>query len=81
MVAKFKAEAHFNSKAIGKNWEKGICQLLPNSTNNVWLNDPRWEDPMRQAQICLDKRKAVPNPDKIWYTNAYTEMDNIILHK
>lgn len=81
MVAKFKAEAHFNSKAIGKDWEQGICQLLPNKTNNVWLNDPRWSDPMFQAQVCLDKRKAVPNPDKIWHANAYTEMDNIILHK
>ena len=81
MVAKFKAEWHFNSEAIGKNWEKGICQLLPNRTNNVWLNDPRWSDPMRQAKICLEKWKTVPDPDKIRYANAYTEIDNIILHK
>ena len=80
MVAKFTAEAHFNPDAIGKDWEEGICQLLHNKTNDVWLNDPRWSDPMYQAQVCLDKRKAVPNPDKIRHANAYTEMDNIVLY-
>jgi hypothetical protein len=78
MIGKFKWESQFNVNALGKNWEKGICQLLPNKTNNVWINDPRRNEGREfQAQVCLEKRNAVPNPDKIWYANAYIELKNI----
>lgn len=82
MMAKFIAEAHFNPEAVGKEWEKWICQLLSNATNNVWINDPRWSDPMRQAKICMEKWEAVPenNRDMIRRANWDTEKDNIILH-
>lgn len=81
MIAKFIAEAHFDVNARGKAGEQGICQLIPNKTNNVWLKDPRrkqwWEF---QAKICLEKWNAVPekNRDVIRQANAYTELKNII---
>lgn len=79
MIAKFIAEAHGNVNAIGKDWERWTCQLIPNSTNNVWINDPRWNEWREfQAQVCLEKWNAVPDPDAIWYANAYTELKNII---
>lgn len=65
MIASFIQESQLNPKALWLAWEKWYCQLLPNSTNNVWLNDPRREDPMRQAKICLEKRQAVPVPSAI----------------
>lgn len=80
MIAKFIAEAHFDIYARGKAGEQGICQLMPNRTNNVWLKDPRreqwWEF---QAKICLEKWNAVPekNRDTIRQANAYTELWNI----
>jgi hypothetical protein len=58
----------------------GMCQLMYNSTNKVWIDDPRWSDPMRQAQICAEKWEVVPDPDKIWFANENTEIDNIILY-
>lgn len=67
MIATFMAEASFNKDARWKAWERGICQLLPNRTNNKWINDERWSDIMFQAEVCLDKWKAVPKPSKIWY--------------
>lgn len=67
MITTFMAEAMFNKDAIWKAWERGICQLLPNRTNNKWINDERWSDIMYQAEVCVDKRLAVPNPSKIWY--------------
>lgn len=67
MIATFMAEAMFNKDAVGKAGEKWICQLLPNRTNNKWINDERWNDIMFQAEVCVDKRLAVPKPSKIWY--------------
>ena len=67
MIATFIAEASFNKDAVWKAWERGICQLLPNRTNNKWINDERWSDIMFQAEVCLDKWKVVPKPSKIWY--------------
>ena len=80
MIAKFIAEAHFDINATGKLGEKGMCQLIPNSTNNKWINDPRRKDPMRQAKICMEKWLAVPvkNQDIIWHSNEYTEYKNIL---
>lgn len=80
MIAKFKAEAGFNPTVLGDRWEMGICQLLPNKTNNIWIKSGKRSDPMYQAKICLEKWNAVPNPDKIWYANAYSEMWNIIFN-
>ena len=67
MIATFIAEANFNKDAVGKAGEKWICQLLPNRTNNKWINDERWNDIMFQAEVCVDKRLAVPKPSKIRY--------------
>lgn len=67
MIATFMAEAHFNKDAVGKKGERWLCQLLPNRTNNKWINDERWNDIMYQAEVCVDKWLAVPNPSKIWY--------------
>jgi hypothetical protein len=33
---------------------------MSNRTNNVWLNDKRWDDWKWQAQVCVEKWKAVP---------------------
>ena len=30
-------------------------------------DDERWSDIMYQAEVCLDKWNAVPNPSKTWY--------------
>lgn len=79
MIAKFKWESQFNVNALGKDWEHGLCQLMPNSTNLVWINDPRRNEGREfQAQVCLEKWNAVPDPDKIWFANAYIELKNII---
>ena len=79
MIWKFMAEAHFNVNAVWWRWERWICQLLPNRTNNVRIDDGRrWSWREFQASVCLDKWNAVPNPDAVRYANAYTELDNII---
>ena len=67
MIATFMAEAMFNKDAVWSRWERGICQLYPNKTNNKWINDERRNDIMYQAEVCLDKWNAVPNPSKVWY--------------
>lgn len=79
IVATFMQEAMFNTNAVGSLWEKGLCQLLPNRTNNVWLNDPRRADGDFQAQVCLDKRNAVPNKWKIRsaYKSRYKQIPKI----
>ena len=45
----------------------GLCQLHYNKTNARWIDDKRWSDPMFQAEACVDKWLAVPNPSKVWY--------------
>ena len=66
MITTFMCEAMFNKNAIWRAGEKWICQLQPNKTNNKWINDERWNDIMYQAEVCLDKRQAVPKPSRIW---------------
>ena len=66
IVLTFKAEANFNKDAVWSLWEKGLCQLLPNETNNVWINTPERSDWDYQAKICLEKWQAVKNKNKIW---------------
>jgi hypothetical protein len=65
IVATFMQEAMFNKDAVWSLWEKGLCQLLPNRTNNVRLKDERRSDGDFQAVVCLEKRNAVPNKWKI----------------
>ena len=67
IVETFMWEAMFNKDAVWKAGEKWLCQLLPNKTNNKWLNDPRRSSGDFQAKVCLDKRKAVPDKSKIRY--------------
>ena len=83
MISTFMSESMFNKDSIGKAWERGICQLQPNRTNNVWINDPRWSDIMYQAEVCMDKWKAVPVPSKIWswWRNRNTMKDRILFYK
>lgn len=68
MILTFIAENwNFDHTKVSKTKDYGICQLHRNSTNRKWIEDPRWSDPMYQAEVCIDKRQAVPNPSKIWY--------------
>lgn len=66
IVETFMQESMFNKDAVWSKGEKWLCQLLPNKTNNVRLNDPRRSSGDYQAQICLEKRNAVKNKSKIW---------------
>lgn len=66
IVETFMQEAMFNKDAVWSKGEKWLCQLLPNKTNNVRLNDPRRSSGDYQAKICLDKRNAVKYKSKIW---------------
>lgn len=68
MLASFMQESWFNPNARWTSWEYGICQMMPNSTNLVWINDDRWSDRQWQADRCVDKWKAVPWKTKglIW---------------
>ena len=65
IVETFMQEAMFNKDAVWKAGEKGLCQLLPNKTNNIRLNDPRRNDWDFQAKVCLDKWNAVKDKSKI----------------
>lgn len=67
IVETFMQEAMFNKDAVWSKGEKWLCQLLPNKTNNKWLNDPCRSSGDFQAEVCLDKRKAVPDKSKIRY--------------
>ena len=67
IVETFMQEAMFNKDAVWSKGEKWLCQLLPNKTNNKRLNDPRRSSGDYQAQICLEKRLAVPDKSKIRY--------------
>jgi len=70
MLATFMQESWFNPRARWKAWERWICQLMHNRTNIVRLDDPRWDDWRRQAEVCIDKRKAVPSKWVIWMAYA-----------
>lgn len=69
IVLTFIGEANFHPNSVSWAGAKWLCQLMPNRTNNVRLNDPRRSSGDYQAQICLEKRLAVPDPSKI--RNAY----------
>lgn len=74
MLATFMQESWFNPNARWAAWEYGICQMMPNSTNLVWINDDRWNTRQRQADRCVDKWLAVPKKWVIWMaysSNAY----------
>ena len=65
IVETFMQEAMFDKDAVWTFGEKWLCQLLPNKTNNVRLNDPRRSSGDFQAQICLEKWNAVSDKSKI----------------
>lgn len=65
IVETFMQEAMFDKDAVWTFGEKWLCQLLPNKTNNVRLNDPRRSSGDFQAQICLEKLNAVSDKSKI----------------
>lgn len=68
MILTFIAEnGGFDAKKVSRTNDYWLCQLHYNRTNAVWIDDPRWSDPMYQADVCLDKYQAVPNPSKVWY--------------
>lgn len=67
MIATFMAEGMFNKDAISKTKDYWICQLHYNKTNAKWIDDERRSDIIYQADVCLDKWNAVPNPSKTWY--------------
>ena len=68
MIATFIAENWaFDKSKVSKTNDRWICQLHYNKTNAVWIDNPRRDDIMFQAEVCLDKWKAVPDPSKVWY--------------
>ena len=68
MIATFIAENWwFDHTKVSKTNDYGLCQLHWNKTNRKWIEDERRSDPMYQAEVCLDKWQAVPNPSKVWY--------------
>lgn len=76
MLAAFNQESWMNEWARGSAGEYWICQLMPNRTNLVWINDPRWNDWKRQATKCVEKYLAVPVNNRAWiwssiWSNAY----------
>ena len=73
IVATFMQEAMFDKNAIWSSGEKGLCQLLPNKTNNVWLKNENRSNGDYQAKICLEKRNAVEDKNKIWSAYKYRE--------
>lgn len=68
MIATFMAENwNFDHTKVSKTNDYWLCMLHRNKTNRKWIEDERWSDPMYQAEVCLDKWNAVPNPSKVWY--------------
>lgn len=68
MIATFMAENwSFDHTKVSKTNDRWLCMLHYNKTNARWIEDERWSDPMYQAEVCIDKRQAVPNPSKVWY--------------
>jgi len=59
MVATFIKESWLNPYAVWSVGERWMCQLMPNATNNVWIDDLQRSDWKRQADRCVDKRLAV----------------------
>lgn len=83
MIATFMQESMFNHLAVWPYGERWLCQLIPNKTNNVWIRDIRFSDPMYQAEICLKKRELVSQQNKwiiwAWYKYRHKHKKNIIL--
>ena len=68
MILTFIAENWwFDATKVSKTNDRGLCQLHWNKTNRKWIEDERWSDPMYQAEVCVDKWLAVPDPSKVWY--------------
>ncbi len=68
MILTFIAENWwFDHTKVSKTNDRWLCMLHWNRTNRVWIEDERWSDPMYQAEVCVEKWLAVPNPSKIWY--------------
>lgn len=67
MILTFIAEnGSFDVNAVSKTNDYWICQLNYRY-NKKWIDDERWSDPMFQAEVCVSKRLAVPDPSKVWY--------------
>ena len=78
MILTFIAENWwFDATRVSKTNDRWLCQLHYNRTNAKWIEDERRSDPMFQAEICVDKWLAVPDPSKIRYgwkvRNKYKE--------
>lgn len=68
MILTFIAENWaFDHTKVSKTNDRWLCQLHWNKTNRKWIEDERWSDPMYQAEVCVDKWLAVPNPSKVRY--------------
>lgn len=68
MILTFIAEnGWFDATKVSKTNDYWLCQLHYNRTNAKRINDERWSDPIYQAEVCVDKWLAVPNPSKVWY--------------
>jgi hypothetical protein len=68
MILTFIAENWwFDHTKVSETNDRWLCMLHRNRTNRKWIEDERWSDPMYQAEVCVEKWLAVPNPSKIWY--------------
>jgi hypothetical protein len=70
----------FDHTIINSTRDYGLCQLHYNKTNRVWIDDERWGDIWYQANVCLDKRKAVKRKS-IWmcYNKRHKYKDRYVL--
>jgi hypothetical protein len=71
MITTFFGESKFDPNALWALGEQWFCQLMSNWTNNVWLNDTRRDNVMRQAKICMEKWEAVSEINKWKIRFAY----------
>ena len=82
MLATFACEnGWYNTASWSPTRDSGLCQLQYNKTNKVWIDDPRWKTREFQAQVCLDKRKAVASKDiRACYAKREKFKSKFILH-
>lgn len=81
MIETFYCESRLDPEAIGKLQEEWVCQLIPNRTNNVRLENPARKEREYQARICMEKREAVRNKNIIraCYNNRKLYSSKIII--
>lgn len=82
MLATFVCEnGWYNINSRSPTRDSGLCQLQYNKTNKVRIDDPRRKTREFQAQVCLDKRKAVASKDiRACYAKRASYKDKFIIY-